>query len=671
MSNPRVAEKSRRQRSSEASFRLYPWGAPIAVVLLTATAFYPILHNKFVNWDDYKNIVENPFYRGLYWTNIQWMFTTFHMGHYQPLTWLTLGIDYLIWGLDPVGYHLSNLLFHCANAVVLYFVAFRLFLLADAGLAAHKDFLLPLSAGFSALLFSLHPLRVESVAWATERRDVVSGLFILLTVLCYLKAANVGLTRSGRRRWMAVSLAVYLLSLFSKASGMTLPLVLLVLDVYPLRRLGQPSTGWFGPKSRNVLREKIPFFVLALGAGVIALIAQYHAGALKPLEQHGIAARLTQSLYGITFYLWKTAVPFSLSPLYEIPTGSNPWHWRFLISGFIALAISFLVIMLRMRWPAVLASWVSYVVILVPTLGLAQSGPQLVADRYSYFSCMTWTVLAGAGGHYFWQAAMKGRIRKRSFVLGSWAAVVLIFGLGFLTWRQTQVWRDSERLWNYVLSTSGESLFARNNLGNALAAQGRFEEATDQFQRALKIDANDADAAYNLGNVLAQQGNFEAAGKQLQQALQIKPDNAMAAYDLGNVRATQGRLDEAIDQFQRALKSDPGLARAHYNLGQIFSQQGKLDEAIRNYRLALRIDPAHVKARYYLAVALAEQGDFQGAGKEFQESLRIEPNLLEAHAGLARALSAQGKKDQALRHYQEAVRLLKSQSQNKNEGPKQ
>jgi tetratricopeptide (TPR) repeat protein len=666
MSNPRVAEKSRRQRSSEASFRLHPWVVPLAVVLLTATAFYPILHNKFVNWDDYKNIAENLFYRGLYWTNIQWMFTTFHMGHYQPLTWITLGIDYLIWGLNPVGYHLSNLLFHCANAVVLYFVAFRLFSLADAASAAHKDLILPLAAGFSVLLFSLHPLRVESVAWATERRDVVSGLFILLTVLCYLKAADAG---SRRRRWMAVSLAVYLLSLLSKASGMTLPLVLLVLDIYPLRRLGQPSTGWFGPKTRNVWREKIAFFVLALGAGLIALIAQYYAGALKPLAQHGIASRLTQSLYGLTFYLWKTAVPLSLSPLYEIPPGSNPWHWHFLIGGFVAIALSLVLIMLRMRWPAVLASWVIYVVILAPTLGLAQSGPQLVADRYSYLSCMSWAVLAGAGGHYFWRAEMKGRIRKLSFALGSWAAVVLIFGLGFLTWRQTQVWRDSETLWNYVLSTSGESLFARNNLGNALAAQGRFDEAIDQFQRALKIDVNDGDAAYNLGNALAQQGNFEAAGQQLQHALEIKPDNAMAAYDLGNVRLRQGRMDEAIDQFQSALKSDPGLASAHYNLGQIFLQQGKLGEAIRHYRLALRIDPAHVKARYYLATALAAQGDFEGARKEFQESLRVEPNLAEAHAGLARTLSAQGKKDEAVRHYHEAVRLLKSQSQHKNERP--
>jgi hypothetical protein len=189
------------------------WGVPIILVILTVAAFYPVTQNQFVNWDDDKNIVENVFYRGLYWTNIQWMFTTFHMGHYQPLTWLTLGIDYLIWGLNPLGYHLTNLLLHCANAVVLYFVAVRLFRLVKPGLADHQNSLLRLAAGLSALLFSVHPLRVESVAWATERRDVLSGLFFLFSILCYLKAVTNGESRPRHWRWILISLAAYVLFL--------------------------------------------------------------------------------------------------------------------------------------------------------------------------------------------------------------------------------------------------------------------------------------------------------------------------------------------------------------------------------------------------------------------------------------------------------------------------
>jgi tetratricopeptide (TPR) repeat protein len=664
MSNPRVAEKSRQLTRSESSFQLYPWVVPSVVVLLTAITFYPTLHNKFVNWDDYKNIVENPFYRGLGWTNLRWMFTALYMGHYHPLTWFTFAVDYLIWGLNPFGYHLTNLLFHCANAVVLYLVACRLFLAADHRLNVYEHSLVPLAAGLTALLFSIHPLRVESVAWVTERRDVLSGLFFLLTILSYLKAVKIGVADPGHRRWMTASLGFYLFSLLSKASGMTLPLVLLILDVYPLRRLGQTSTGWLGPKTRQVWREKMPFLGFALGAGVIALMAQYYAGALRPLEEHGIASRLMQALYGIAFYLWKILFPFSLSPLYEMVPNSNAWNWRFLIGGLIVLTLSLVLFALRRRWPAIVASWVSYLVILAPTLGFAQSGPQLVADRYSYFSCMSWALLAGGGLLHLWQLSVSDRFVTRvsmTVTVTALAAAALV-GFGVLTWKQTQIWHDSESLWRHALSIAPASSFGRNNLGNALVAQGRFEEAIDQFQRALRINPDDADVAYNLGNALAQKGNFEEAGKQLQHALQINPDNAMAAYDLGNVRARQGRLGEAMDNFELALRIDPRLAKAHYNLGGLLNKQGKLAEAVEQYQKALQIDAGYVRAYYGLGTVLTMQGQLDRAIDSFRAGLRLQPDFAELHDGLARALVLQGRKEEALQHYQEAVRLLKSRS---------
>jgi protein O-mannosyl-transferase len=702
MSNITAPNKSSRQQALGPRASFLKWGIPILIVVLTLAAFYPALQNKFVNWDDYKNIVENPHYRGLGWKNIAWMFTTFHMGHYQPLSWLTLGLDYVFWGINPFGYHLTNLILHGANAIVFYYVSFRLLSLLDATPSSRKTHALPIAAALAALFFAIHPLRVESVAWVTERRDVLSGFFFLLTILFYLKAVTVGEADSGRKRSMALSLISYVLALLSKASGITLPLVLIVLDVYPLRRLGQNPKRWLAPESREIWREKIPFLVFALGAGIVALMAQHQAKAIRPLEQYDTASRIMQSFYGVGFYLRKTILPFSLSPLYQVSLTPDPWRWSFLLSGIVVVGITVALFVQRRRWPAIFASWMVYGILLVPTSGIAQSGPQLVADRYSYLSCMVWA-LAGSGAIFrLWQASWNRGVPRKLFDSVVVFVALVLMGLGVLTWKQTQVWHDSEELWRHALSIDRGSSFAHNNLGNALAAQGRFEEAIDEFQMALSIDPNDPDATYNLGNALAQQGNFEAAGKQLQQALQMNPDNAMAAYDLGNVRARQGRFDEAIDQFQKALKIDPGLTRAHYNmasllmqegkldeaiahfrqvmllapedgrapyhLGQIFSRQGRLDEALRHYRLALRIDPSNLKARYYLAVALAEQGDFEGAGKEFQESLRIDPKLGEAHAGLARALSAQGKKDQAVQHYQEALRLLKSQTQ--NEGSK-
>ena len=691
MSNIRAPNKSR----TGQYLGFLQWGLPILVVVLTVAAFYPVLQNKFVNWDDYKNIVENPHYRGLGWTNIRWMFTTFHMGHYQPLTWLTFGIDYVLWGVNPFGYHFTSLILHAATAVVFFFLARELLSIATG--SAEKPLAVWVGAAVSALLFAVHPLRVESVAWATERRDVLSGLFYALTILAYLNAWRSEKFRDGWY-WLAVSL--FLCAILSKSITVTLPAVLLLLDIYPLRRLGG-SNGWWSETTRAVYWEKLPFALLSVVGAAVTFFSHALIDDMASLERLGVLERLTVSVYGLWFYFWKTVAPFKLSPLYELPGQAELWTPSFMFSYVVVLLAIALALGLRHRLPGLGIAGLAYSATLLPVLGVFHNGPQIVADRYSYLACMGWAVLAGAGAQYFWQASVDGRTRKRSFVLCCWAAVIVLFGLGFLTWRQAQVWHDPERLWSYVLSTTGESLFARNNLGNALAAEGRFDEAVDQFQRALRIDPNDSDAVYNLGNALARQGNFEAAGKQLQYALQVNPRNAMAAYDLGNVRVRQGRLEEAADQFQRALKIDPGLTRAHYNmgnlltqqgkldeaiahfrqvmllapedgrapyhLGQIFSRQGKFDEAIRHYRLALRIDPSNLKARYYLAVALAEQGDFEGASKEFRESLRADPNLSEAHAGLARALTAQGKKDEAVRHYQEAVRLLRSQSQNKNE----
>src|SRR4051812_21592681 len=246
---------------------------PVCVVALTLACFLPVLTNGFVDWDDGQLLFQNSNYRGLDWPHIRWMFSTFYMGHYQPLTWTTFGLDYLLWGLDPFGYHLTNLVLHCANALLFYFVALRLLLLAGRGVDAHRVSGLYLATALAALLFALHPLRVESVAWITERRDVLSGLFFLATLYCYLQGAE---RSTARRPWMAAAVIFYLLSLLSKAAGMALPIVLVVLDFYPLRRLA--SGRWRAPEARRVWLEKIPFVILALVFGVVALLAQRDAG---------------------------------------------------------------------------------------------------------------------------------------------------------------------------------------------------------------------------------------------------------------------------------------------------------------------------------------------------------------------------------------------------------
>ena len=233
------------------------WLVPVLIAVLTGAAFFPALENGFVDWDDEKTLLDNPNYRGLGWDQLRWMFTTFYMGHYQPLSWMTFGLDYLLWGIDPFGYHLTNLLLHTANAVLFYFLTLRL--LSLPARAVPGEFALQVAAGFAALVFALHPLRVESVAWVTERRDVLSAFFLLWTILCYLRATAGAEGDSARWRWLSAAVIVYGLSLLSKAGGITLPVVLLVLDVYPLRRLGVEAGKWFGPAARQVWWEKVPF----------------------------------------------------------------------------------------------------------------------------------------------------------------------------------------------------------------------------------------------------------------------------------------------------------------------------------------------------------------------------------------------------------------------------
>src|SRR5256886_6354675 len=408
------------------------WLAPLLVALFTLAAFLPTLQNQFVAWDDDKNFLDNPRYRGLGWAHLRWMFTAFHLGHYIPLTWVTFGLDYLLWGMNPLGYHLTNLLLHAANAVLFFSLVRRILTLALPS-AAERDHALAVSAGFAALVFAIHPLRVESVAWVTERRDVLSGLFYLLTILEYLRACE---PEKRGRWWYWLSVVTFVCALLSKSMVVNLPVVLLILDVYPLRRLGG-AVGWWSAPARRVYVDKIPFVLLAAAASAIALMAQLSHDTMVSVVQLSALGRLAVSVYGLSFYLWKTVAPVSLSPLYELPPTVNPWAPPFLLSYGLVLAITAIVLALRRRVPGLPAAWLAYVVILLPVLGTFQSGSQIAADRYTYLAGPGWAILAGASLLSPW--------RRPPFLFTGLAACVL-FGLGFVTWNQVQVWHDSVTL---------------------------------------------------------------------------------------------------------------------------------------------------------------------------------------------------------------------------------
>src|SRR5437870_2614993 len=566
------------------------WLVPVLIALVTFAAFLPALQNQFVNWDDHENFRDNPHYRGLAWTQLRWMWTT-HRGHYIPLTWMTLGLDYLLWGMNPLGYHLTSLLLHAANAVVFFFLVSRLLTLALPS-PSERGHAVPVAAGFAALVFAIHPLRVESVVWVTERRDVLSGLFYLVTILVYLRACE-GEERG--RRWYSLAVATFVLALLSKSMVVNLPIVLLILDVYPLRRLGG-AIGWWSEPARRVYVEKIPFVLLAAGASAIAVMAQSSVHAAASLAQLSLPGRLVVSAYGLSFYLGKTGVPVNLSPLYELSSTVDPWATPFILSYGVVVAITAIVLALRRPVPGLPAAWVAYVVVLLPVLGILQSGPQIAADRYTYLAGLGWASLAGAGLLSTWR-------RWPPFVLTG-LAVVLLSGLGTLTWNQVEVWHDSEKLWTHALAIDPKTSMAQFGLGRVRADQGKPAEAIEHYRQALNIKPDYGAAHYNWGVVLGQQGKPAEAIEHYRLAVQMRPNSADAHNNWGALLGQQGRLADAIEHFQQALRLKPDFAEAHNNWGFALAQQGKRAEAIEHYRHALRLDPDNALAQSNLLNAI-------------------------------------------------------------------
>ncbi len=622
----RKSRKSSKLAANQPTTAWPLWLVPAIVGVATCVAFLPVLWNGFVEWDDYQNLLDNPHYRGLGWNQLRWMFTTVHMGPYQPLSWLTLGVDYVLWGMNPVGYHLTSIMLHAANAVFFYFICRRLLIAALLLAENEQSWRLTLSAAFAAFFFTVHPLRVESVAWATERRDVVSGFFFLGTIYCYLRALSPRDDLQSRR-WAKTALAIYVLSLFSKAIVMTLPVVLLILDIYPLRRLEWDPRRWFDSAARGVLREKIPFLILAVPFALIALFGQQQSSALRSLESYDAGSRLAQAFFGASFYLWKTLVPVKLSPLYEIPPHFSPLDPSILAGAAATIMITLSLYLLKNRWPAGLACWLSYLVMLAPVLGLVQAGPQLVAERYSYLSCLTWAILAGGAAFYLTDHSSRNP-RRRAYGAAA-AGTLILFVLGAATWNQTQIWRDTETLWRHVLTLDPRSSTAHYNLARSLARQGNHADAIRHYVEAIEVRPDDADAHNNLGVLLMLRGEFEAS----------------------------------MQEFQKATRINPQYSRAHFNMGKLFARQGALDKAYESYRQALKFEPNEAEIYLGLGNVLARQGRPEAAMPYFQQAVKLKPGLADAYVELARSLAAQGDKVTAEKYYEEALRLLKSPRQ--------
>jgi len=632
----------------------------LALALAVGAVFGRTLHYGFVNYDDDFYVYKNPIVTGgLNPHEIVWVLTHDNgLGEWFPLTDISHMLDWQLFGLNAGGHHLTNVLLHAATAMLLFLVLRKL-----TGAFWR--------AAFVAALFAIHPLRVESVAWVVERKDVLSGLFFMLTLWAWARYAQkrsreMNLkpeTESASwvinpRRWTLdyfLALMFFALGLLSKAMLVTLPFILLLLDYWPLNRLSFSALGarrrrfqvWAG-----LILEKAPFLLLSAAACVATILTQKHT--FLAVQGSTLSWRAGNALLAYTDYLKHMIYPVGLALIYPRP-GTNLPLGNVGLSALILIGISIGVIVGQRKHPYLLVGWLWYLGMLVPVIDIMQAGDQARADRYTYLPQIGLYVLLTWGA-----VELCNSWRYRRIAMG-FAAALILAGLLAGAYVQTGYWKDSVSLWKHTLACTPDCFLARNNLGLALADQGKLDEAIQQYDRALQLNPNSAYAHNDRGNALLKQGKLPEAIQEFEWALRLNPNYAEACYNLGIALADEGKPDEAIRYYEKALQIKPDYADAHHNLGIILADQGKLEEAIQHYEEVLQINPDDAEAHYNLGGALTKQGKLKEAVQNYERSLQLNPDYAEAHFNLGMALASQGNVNEAVQHIQQALDLATEQ----------
>jgi tetratricopeptide (TPR) repeat protein len=626
--------------------------ASVFLIVIVWIAFGHAVGHEFVGYDDYSYVLHNPrVANGLTLDGIQWAFTHVYATNWHPLTTISHMLDCQLYGLQPWGHHLTNILLQAAAAVFL-FLALRN-LTGDLWPSL-----------FVAAIFAVHPLRVESVAWVSERKDVLSGVFFMLTLWSYARYARGNAPSSF---WYVTVVVLFAFGLMCKQTLVTLPFVLLLLDYWPLGRTQRSSSGAHAnvvsqSQRRNrwswLVIEKVPLFALAAASCVATLLAQQEAldASLKP----PLVERVGNALISYVIYLGQMIWPARLAVLYPYPKG-NLNVPQVILALLLLLIISAAVFVWRKKYPFLVTGWLWYLGMLVPMIGIVQVGSQVRADRYTYLPQIGLYLLIA------WGAIELFHRWPRSREILTVAAVLAVAALTAGSCFQSFHWRDTETLWRHAIATTPNNYIAHVNLAQALSQSGRFDEAIAECREALKIKPDFAAAHNNLGDALIQgkPGGGSVAGQNAldeaighyRAALQIKPDFMQARSNLGNVLLQKGQVDEAIAQFQKILEMDPHMAEAEFSLGQAFLQKREVNEAIAHYQKALEIDPDHAEARYSMGNAFVAEGKYSEAIANYEAAVRIRPDFFEAHHNLACVLAAIGKSDKALEEFNEALRI--------------
>lgn len=689
------------------------WAIALFLSLITFISYLPALTSGFVDWDDDVYILQNPYIQSIDANFFRWVFTSYFFTNWHPLTVFSFAVDYSVWELNPFGYHLTNLILHILNTCLVFTLTLILMMLRKPYIATRKFRVI--TAFATALLFGIHPIHVESVAWVSERKDVLYGFFFLLAILAYLRYVSIG----TKRKWFYYSLclAFFVLSLMSKAMAVTFPVVLLILDLYPIERFKE------GTKLIKILFDKIPFLVLSLITSFIAILAQGMSGALVPLEHIPLASRILVAMSSYIFYLTKMVFPLKLSPFYPYPDPTDVFSFVFVGSAILFVAITVFSLWKIRKKRQFSAIWLYYIITLMPVIGIIKAGEFAAADRYTYLPTLSLLLFAGTGvGSFF------DKPRAKWFRVTVIAILFALFGLLMArNINQATIWHDSVALWSYEINlypdvptayinrgmayrSSGNyrsaiddltigielnpalsyAYFNRGytfmdaedykraiadftraielspkpylavaymNRGIAYWSSGDFQRGTADLTRAIELDPKYADAYYNRGYILMEHGDFSLAIEDITISIKLKPRFAEAYNSRGAAFIGLGNYHKALNDLLTAIELDPKLAEAYNNLGSTYGELGNYKQAIAEFSKAIELNPEHKRAHYNRGIAYAESGDIQSAITDFKRVIEIDPKDATAYSSLGGIYSKLGKSRDADIYYRKSSDL--------------
>ena len=655
----RSAGTAKHQGKSSGFTRAHRSQIWICFLLLIAvlSVYSQVRTYDFVNYDDPDYVTDNPHVRGgLTAAGAIWALTATSSANWFPITRLSHMLDVQLFGLQSGWHHLTSVLIHALSTVLLFMLLSRI----TGALWG---------SAFVAFVFGLHPLHVESVAWIAERKDVLCGLFWVLTLWAYIKYVN--RSSASRYAWL---LLLFCCGLMSKQMIVTLPLVALLLDVWPLSRLRTHP--------RRVILEKLPLFGLALAASIVAFLAQQHGGTISTLNEFPLTLRIQNALLSYLTYLAKLFWPSRLAVFYPYPAGLS--MWKAVVAGLALAIITALVLWMTSRRPYLAVGWLWYLITLGPVIGIVQIGLQSRADRYTYVPMIGISIMLAWGLPDVLQ-----KLRHRKRIVGAIAALACS-GWLIVTWFDIQHWRTSISLNQNAIRVTQDNFVAYNNLGvafrteghlneaitnfrealrvkpqfgeaenhlgEALLAEGKIEEATPHIIEGLRLKPNSPEGHINMGAVLSDRGQFEDAEAHYRRALLYLPAAAEAHYGVGVCLTEEGRLPEALEELLQAVGIKPELADAHNQLGRVLGLMGRIDEAKRQFSEAIRLDPEYAEAHYNLGTALAGEGYLTESLVELKTAIRIQPNYNSARFNLGSALARLGRYDEAIAEFSEVLR---------------